>query len=148
MLTPFSCINLIIFGFVSLSFSGKSLASDYPKVERLLETSRTVIGQDFEYPKGQPKITAVLIELSPGQSTGWHKHEVTLFASILSGELTVDYRGIGRKYFYANDTLVEAIDTAHLGTNTGDVPTKILAVFIGAEGLSNTIAEDNIIGVN
>ena len=145
MFNKLVCRNIIMFGFVCLSFSCLSRASDYPKVNVLLNTSETVTGEDFAYPQGTANITAVVIKLLPKQSTGWHKHEVPLFAQILSGELTVEYRNIGTRKFYTNDTLIEAIDTPHIGTNTGDVTTRILAVFIGADGSFNTVSEPDII---
>jgi hypothetical protein len=40
--------------------------------------------------------------------------------------------------YRAGDALMEAIAVAHNGRNTGSGPVRILAVFIGAEGLTPT----------
>jgi hypothetical protein len=37
------------------------------------------------------------------------------------------------------DALVEAMNDAHNGRNTGEIPVRILAVFIGMEGVQGTV---------
>ena len=109
----------------------------------MLSTSETVLGQPFEYPDGEAKITAAIVTMQPGQKTGWHKHNVPLFAYILEGELTVDYGPKGTKIYKAGDSIVEAYKTEHNGENTGDVSARILAVFAGAIDTPNTVADKN-----
>ena len=109
------------------------------KVDVLLSTQKTIIGQPISYPEQTPaKITAAMITMLPGQSTGWHKHDVPLFAYIIDGELTVDYGSHGKRVYRSGDTFMEAIEAPHDGTVTGQTPAKLLAVFMGAEGLKNT----------
>ncbi len=60
-------------------------------------------------------------------------------ATILEGELTVDYGDKGVHVYRAGDALLEAIAVAHDGRNTGTVPMRILAVFMGAEGLPTSV---------
>src|SRR5207237_1488818 len=109
--------------------------------ERLiLSTGTTVTGEPIRYPTGAAAhITAVEITLAPGQQTGWHMHPVPLFGYILEGELTVDYGAVGQRVFHKGDGLAEAMNEAHNGRNTGQGPVKILAVFIGAQGVRDTI---------
>ena len=110
-----------------------------PKVELLLSTGKTIIGQPISYPTSAPaKITAAMITMQPGQTTGWHKHDVPLFAYILDGELTVDYGTHGKRVYKKGDSFMEAIEAPHDGTSIGPAPAKILAVFVGAEGIKNT----------
>ena len=112
-----------------------------PGVRTVLSTGSTVTGQSIRYPSGAPvHITAVEITLQPGQQTGWHTHPVPLFGYILEGELTVDYGARGRRIFRKGDGLAEAMDEAHNGYNAGREPVKILAVFIGTEGVPDTVA--------
>ena len=112
-----------------------------PAVRTVLSTGSTVTGQPIRYPSGAPaQITAVEITLQPGQQTGWHTHPVPLFGYILEGELTVDYGARGRRTFRKGDGLAEAMDEAHNGHNAGREPVKILAVFIGTEGVPDTVA--------
>lgn len=106
-------------------------------VTPLLAAGETVIGQPIVYPAGKAKVTAAVVTLPPGGETGWHVHAVPLFATILDGALTVDYGAKGTKLYEAGDSLLEAVDWPHNGTNRGTVPVRILAVYIGADGLAN-----------
>lgn len=130
----------------ALALAGAAAAQDappsYPPLDVLLSTGTTIVGQPFAYPGGAAKITAAIVTMVPGQETGWHRHEVPLFAQILEGELTVDYGPDGTKTYKAGDTLVEAFGTSHNGTNTGDGAVRLLAVFAGAEGAANTVADE------
>jgi quercetin dioxygenase-like cupin family protein len=58
---------------------------------------------------------------------------------MLDGELTVDYGDKGKRVYRAGDAVLEAIHVAHNGRNTGSGPMRILAVFMGAEGLPNSV---------
>jgi len=62
-----------------------------------------------------------------------------LFVYILSGEITFIYEGKGTKRFAAGDAYMEAVDWWHKGINKGDVPVRILVVYIGSEKLPNVI---------
>ncbi len=103
----------------------------------LLSSSTTIIGQPIAYPEGTAKVTAAIVTIPPGGSTGWHLHEVPLFAYILEGEISLDYGDKGIETKKAGDSMLEAMNWAHNGTNTGDVPLRILAVYMGADGIPN-----------
>lgn len=108
-------------------------------VSALLETSKTILGQPVTYPTERPaKVTAAIVTMPPGGTTGWHEHSVPLFAHILEGEVTVYYGPHGKRVYRKGDSLMEAINTAHDGHNKGQGVARILAVFIGAEGVENT----------
>ena len=112
-----------------------------PRVVPLLEADETtILGQPIVYPEGTPQVTSVLLTFQPGEETGWHHHEVPLYAYILSGELTVDYGPDGTRTYLEGDTFIEALGTSHNGMNSGTRPVEILAVFVGAEGAANTVA--------
>lgn len=113
----------------------------YPPVELLFKTETTVIGQPLVYPEGTAQITSAIVTMQPGQETGWHLHPVPLVAYVLEGELTVDYGPAGLKTYSAGDSFVEALNSRHNGTNTGAGIARILAIFAGAEGIANTVAE-------
>jgi quercetin dioxygenase-like cupin family protein len=115
-------------------------AATAPEVRSVLSTGSTVTGEPIRYPSGVPaEITAVEITLQPGQQTGWHIHPVPLFGYILDGELTVEYGAKGKRIYRKGDGLAEAMNEAHNGTNTGQNPTRILAVFIGMEGVQGSV---------
>lgn len=125
-----------------LSFwAGLSTARETaPKVEILQSSSKTILGQPISYPAGAPaKVTAALITMQPGQTTGWHLHDVPLFAYLMEGELTVDYGPHGKRVYKKGDSLLEAIRVKHDGTSTGTVAAKLVAVFMGAEGVKNSV---------
>lgn len=106
-------------------------------VTPLLSSSETVIGQAIAYPAGEAKVTAAIVTIPPGGETGWHTHPVPLFATLLDGELTVDYGTKGTRVYKSGDSLLEAMNWPHNGTNKGTVPVRILAVYMGAAGLPN-----------
>lgn len=113
-------------------------------VERLLETSKTVVGQDIVYPTvGNAKVVAVIVTMQPGAETGLHLHEVPLFGYMLEGELTVQYKDHGTRVYRKGDALMEAVKLPHDGRNTGKGPVRILAVFMGTDsktpGTANTV---------
>ena len=80
----------------------------------------------------------------PGQSTGVHSHSVPLFAYMLEGELTVDYGEDGTRTYHAGDAFIEAFQTPHNGTNTGNGNARVLAVFAGSETAPNTVAQPTL----
>jgi quercetin dioxygenase-like cupin family protein len=112
------------------------------QVSSLLSTGQTVLGQPVVYPTQSPaKITSAIISMQPGEQTGWHQHDVPMFCYILEGEVTVDYGAKGTHVYRQGEAVMEAIDVAHDGRNTGTGPTRILAVFMGAAGVSDTVME-------
>jgi quercetin dioxygenase-like cupin family protein len=106
----------------------------------VLQSSKTVIGQDIQYPLMSPQVQALLIEIAPGGQTGRHQHPIPEFAYILEGTLTVAVEGQdGEKVFTAGQGFIEAMNTWHNGMNRGTTPVKILAVFIGERGKPNVV---------
>lgn len=114
----------------------------YPPLQVLLSSSQTVLGQDIAYPPGKPVVTAAIVTLQPGESTGIHHHDAPLFAYVLEGELTVDYGADGTKVYKKDDAFLEAFKTDHNGTNAGDAPVRLLAVFAGSDAVKNTVVAE------
>lgn len=105
----------------------------------LLESSTDVLGAPLAYPEGTPNVTAAIVTIPPGGETGWHEHEVPLFAYLFEGELTVDYGEKGTRTYRAGEAVLEAMNWPHNGTNTGTVPMKLIAVYMGSASAANTI---------
>ena len=105
----------------------------------LLMGGTDVLGEPLAYPAGPVNITSAIVTIPPGGTTGLHSHEVPLFAHILEGELTVDYGTKGTKVYRAGDSVFEAVNWPHNGTNTGTVPMRLLAVYMGGGGKANTV---------
>jgi len=116
------------------------LAKEETRIQatEILKSEQTVLEQPIRYPEGQARITSVLLTLEPGQETGMHIHRVPVFGYMVEGELTVDYGEKGVRVYNAGDAVMEAVDWPHNGVNKTNAPVKILAVFMGAEGVSNT----------
>jgi quercetin dioxygenase-like cupin family protein len=106
----------------------------------LLQSGTDVLGDPLAYPAGAPDVTAAIVTVPPGGQTGMHRHEVPLFAYILEGELTVDYGEKGKRTYRAGEAVLEAQNWPHNGTNTGSVPMKLLAVYMGGGDRKNTVA--------
>ncbi len=113
----------------------------YPPVEVLLQTETSVIGEPLDYPAGTPEITMAIVTMQPGQDTGLHRHDAPLAAYVLEGEITVDYGPAGTRVYKTGDAFVEAFRSPHSGVNTGGGIARILAVFAGADSVSNTVTE-------
>ena len=108
-------------------------------VTSLLSTGQTVLSQPIVYPsQGPAKIVSAIVTMLPGEETGWHQHDVPMFGYILEGEVTVTYAGKATHVYRQGDALMEAIDIPHNGRNTGKIPARILAVFMGADGVPDT----------
>ncbi|HCK75694.1 MAG TPA: hypothetical protein DHW07_00960 [Gammaproteobacteria bacterium] len=97
------------------------------------ERSKTVIGQDYRYPSGEPVLLAYRIVVKPGQKTSWHKHSVPLFAYVMSGVLEVDYGSKGVKKFEKGTGFVEAIDWCHQGIGLGDEDVVVLGLYLAKD---------------
>jgi quercetin dioxygenase-like cupin family protein len=125
----------------SFVFAGDAIAQDpgYPLMP-LFSTGSTVVGETIRYPTaGAANVTAAIVTLAVGGKTIVHEHGVPMFAYILDGELTVDYGAHGKRVYRQGDALMEAMAVAHSGTNTGTKPVRILAVYMGAKGVQDTI---------
>lgn len=103
----------------------------------LLDTSADVMGKPFKYPEGKPRILSELITLPVGAVSEPNIHQTPMYLQVLEGELTVDYGTLGKKVYHAGDAFIEAQGVPHHGQNTGSVPLKFLAVYMGAEGIAN-----------
>jgi quercetin dioxygenase-like cupin family protein len=103
----------------------------------IVASGETVLGERISYPAGTAKVTAAIVVIPPGGSTGLHIHRVPLFAYMLEGELTVDYGSKGARTYRPGEGFLEAMDWPHNGANRGTAPARLLAVYIGAEGVSN-----------
>ena len=110
---------------------------------KLLQSGNDVLGAPLAYPPGTPSITSATVTIPPGGETGWHLHEVPLFAYVLEGELTVDYGDKGTRTYRAGDAVLEAMNWPHNGTNTGTAPMTLLAVYMGSDSAANTLSVDH-----
>jgi quercetin dioxygenase-like cupin family protein len=104
--------------------------------QTLLQTTANALGQSIVYPReGAAEITALLVEMAPGDETDWHQHPVPLLGYLLSGELTV-YQASGEKRVVrAGEVSLESIEVDHRGVNEGHVPLRMIVFVVGIKGV-------------
>src|SRR5271156_5078447 len=109
-------------------------------VTTLLQTLANSVGQPIEYPRdGTPEVTALLVEMAPGEETGWHRHPVPLLGYILAGEVTV-YQTTGEKRVVrSGEGSLESVDVVHNGVNEGASPCKMIVFVAGLKDVPFTV---------
>ena len=109
----------------------------------LLRTLTNSIGQPIAYPRdGAPEVTALLVEMAPGEETGWHQHPVPLLGYILSGAITV-YQASGEKRVVGpGEVSLESVDVIHNGVNEGAVPCKMIVFVVGTKDVPFTVESE------
>lgn len=135
--TPF----IATLALVAAAAFAAAWAGDYAGAQAvtLLNTQKTNAGQPIAYVRGKARIESAIVTLPPGGATGRHMHPVPTYGYVMQGEVTVAYDGLGAKTYRAGDAFMEAERIWHDGRNTGSVPTKILVVFMGADGVPNVV---------
>ena len=130
--------NLAIISFLT-SFSGIANAEQAkPQITILHSSSTSNAGEAFSYPTGTPKLTIAQVIFPVGAQLPMHTHPAPLIVHIISGELTSE-RSSGKTTVYmAGDVFVEAPNSPHKVTNTGQTPTIFYAFFAGFEGMGKT----------
>ena len=114
-----------------------------PVVEPLLETGQDILGRPTVYPTGTPQVTSAILTVAPGGIVPLHKHPVPLYVHMLEGSITIDYGEKGTRTYVAGGTFLEAVEWPHQGKNPGDVPVRILTVYIGVEGMKGSEVIEN-----
>ena len=137
--------NITLYLFYSLLFlSLPSVAIENTnniKVTKLIETDASWEKTTIIYPKGDTKITALLVEMQPQATMKMHYHEVPSFGYILEGKITVQSESGDIKTFSKGDVVIEMINKKHSGMNPGDIITKFIVFYMGTENLKNTVDE-------
>jgi quercetin dioxygenase-like cupin family protein len=113
------------------------------KVTSLLKTTSGWDGKQIVYPEGQAEMTALLVEIAPGESTGWHQHPVPSFGFLLEGTLEITLMDGRVKRMEPGEALSEVTDTMHIGRVLSKTPVKIVVFYAGAIGKALTINQPN-----
>ena len=136
MRTVFSVLLIL----VSVQTTVPVLAEQDATVTAVMKGSRTISGQNIEYPKtNKAEMASVLIEIQPGKESGRHMHPVPTYVHVLEGTLTIEFEDGSRQAFKAGSGFLEVVNTWHNGKNLGEVPLRFLVVFAGEEGKPNLI---------
>jgi len=126
----FSSSRLLALTHLDGSVSYEDISASIIPIE---QSPKTILGQDFKYPTGQPLIKAFNIDIPVGKQTTLHKHSIPLFIYVVSGDLEVDYGSKGKKIFKPGTSYIEAIDWCHIGKVSGKKPVKIIGVYLGEQ---------------
>lgn len=109
---------LIICCVLCVALSVRSQYNANVIIEQVLRTDTTSIGQKIVYPLvSNAEVTMSKITFPPGSSTGWHKHDIPVFAYVLEGELTVELEDGKVMRFKQGTSFAEVHDTWHNGKN-------------------------------
>lgn len=128
--------NLItLTAFLVLHFSVFSDYSKEVRVEPVLKTDKTSIGQEIHYPDFKDEeVSIAKVIIPPGKATGWHKHSFPVFAYVLKGNLTIELENQKMLEFAPDSSFAEVIDTFHNGRNNGKEDVVLIAFFMGEKG--------------
>jgi quercetin dioxygenase-like cupin family protein len=132
--------NFLVITLIFICLSGKSQYKNDILIEQVLKTDTTTTGQKISYPSfSDNEVTMLKITIPPGASTGWHKHEIPVFAYMVEGTLTVEYENHKPVVFTKNSSIAEVKGTYHNGTNKGTENAVIIAIYLGEKGKLNSI---------
>ncbi|HNX55864.1 MAG TPA: cupin domain-containing protein [Prolixibacteraceae bacterium] len=133
-------LTLILLAFISLT--AKSQYSGLI-IKELLKTDTTSIGQKITYPDfADPAVTMLKITIPPGKSTGWHKHNIPVFAYVVKGTLTVELEDHREMKFNEESTFAEMRDTYHNGKNMENSDLILIAIYMGGKGQKLSIPKE------
>jgi quercetin dioxygenase-like cupin family protein len=113
-------------------------------VEPVLKTDTTSIGQKLKFPDFQEnEITISKVTILPGKSTGWHKHNIPVFAYISEGNLTVELENGKEMEFPEHTSFAEMRDVYHNGKNNGTENVVLIAFYLGEKGKKLSIPKSD-----
>lgn len=82
------------------------------------------------------------ITIPSGKTTGWHEHNIPVFAYVLKGTLTVEFEGNRVVQFKENSSFAEVIHTQHRGINNEKEDLVLLAFYLGEKGKPLSIMKE------
>ena len=127
--------NLALMSFLTLS-SGIATAEQLkPQITLLHSSTTSSSGEAFSYPEGTPRLTLAQVILPKGGQLPMHTHPAPLIVHIMSGELTSERPSGETAVYNAGDTFVEAPNSPHKVTNTGQTPAIVYGFFAGFDGM-------------
>jgi len=110
------------------------------KTQPLVKSGQTRDKQPLIYPKtDNPEIISVIGIIEPGGRTPLHEHPVPTHVYVLEGEVELQSLGGQPAQYKAGEAYIEALNHPHQLFNKGNVPAKVLVVFVGEEGKPTTV---------
>lgn len=109
------------------------------------EVSSDPLGNELNYPTGDPAVSSQINVWAPGFNSPWHYHPYTGVAYVIQGELTVNYdtetsiddKSTEKKivttqtYKAGEEAFLGVRDTWHLSQNLGDEDLIFIVTWIG-----------------
>ncbi|MEI9998621.1 MAG: cupin domain-containing protein [Verrucomicrobiota bacterium] len=116
---------------------------DPSAVVTVASTTVNSVGQPIAWPQGgTPEVTALLIEMAPGDELPWHSHPVPLLGYIFSGELTVYQITGDKRTVRAGEVSLESVGVVHRGKNEGAEPCRMVVFVLGRKDEPYTVAAE------
>jgi quercetin dioxygenase-like cupin family protein len=129
--------------FLMLSFGAKAQYSNKLVVEELLQSEVNSMGQKIRYPEVKnAKVTMKKITFPPGETTGWHKHDIPVFSYIIKGTLTVKTEDGKVMQYKENSCFSESYNIYHKGTNKENKDLVVMAIYLGGDARELSIKKE------
>jgi quercetin dioxygenase-like cupin family protein len=126
---------LLLCSVFFVAISAQSQYNNSILVEKVLKSDTTSIGQRIMYPRvSDAEVTIAKITFPPGSETGWHKHDIPVFAYVMEGELTVELDNGKSVQFKQGSAFAEVFDTWHNGKNNEKENLVLIAFYMGEKG--------------
>ena len=117
------------------------VAEEKIEVVPLIQTSKGLSGESFNYLKGEPELRLLRVKIPVGLKTPIHKHPSPMLIHVTRGKLK-HVRGRVINTFRAGDVFVESNHGGeHYVKSIGNKPAILHVGVISVEGLPNTINE-------
>ncbi|MCA1370689.1 cupin domain-containing protein [Bradyrhizobium sp. BRP14] len=110
------------------------------ETQPLVKSSVSRDNEPIVYPSGTPEMISVMGTLAKEGRTPLHEHPVPVYVYILEGEIELRTEGKEPHRYKAGEAFIETQNRKHQAFNVADGPSKILAVFVGAQGTPTTVA--------
>ncbi|WP_029268466.1 cupin domain-containing protein [Flavobacterium sp. KJJ] len=126
--------GIIAIAFIMSFLSANAQYNNKLIIEKLMQSDSNSMGQKISYPDVKDaKITMMKITFPPGETTGWHKHNIPVFSYILKGTLTVQTEDNKIIEYKENTSFAESYNIYHKGTNNGKTDLVVLAIYLGGD---------------
>ena len=118
-------------------------ASHGVKIEELANSTEMWDGSTLPvYPRGQPKIKVLRIQVPNGVTLPWHYHPVINAAYILQETLELKLQDGAQKIYRKGDALIEVVNTIHTGKALGPTDVDLIVFYAGEKTMTTTILDD------
>ena len=129
--------------FLMLSFGVNAQYNNKLVVEELLQSGVNSMGQKISYPQvNNAQVTMKKITFPPGETTGWHKHDIPVFSYIIKGTLTVETEDGKVMQYKENTCFSESYNIYHQGTNKESTDLVVIAIYLGGDARQLSIKKE------